>query len=92
MKVNGKDFSLVFEWRTRMLLNYAACRNVFEQVFRNNWINGTLFAFPIKNDRKYTPVFTNFKKVIFLLILITQCTKLSHKVMPYGSWFINFDF
>jgi hypothetical protein len=57
------DFILMSEWRNRIIINFAACRNVFEHVFRNNWINGTLFAFPIKNDRKYTPVFTNFKKV-----------------------------
>ena len=57
------DLILLSEWRNRITINFAACRNVFEHVFRNNWINGTLFAFPIKNDRKFTPVFTNFKKV-----------------------------
>jgi hypothetical protein len=61
--INGKDFALIYEWRNRLNVNYAACRNVFGHVFRNNWINGTLFAFPIKNDRRFTPVFTNFKKV-----------------------------
>ena len=59
----GKDLELLGEWRNRINVNFAACRNVFGHVFRNNWINGTLFAFPIKNDRTFTPIFRKFKKV-----------------------------
>jgi hypothetical protein len=59
----GKDLILLGEWRNRINVNFAACRNVFGHVFRNNWINGTLFAFPIKNDRAFTPIFRNFKKI-----------------------------
>ena len=58
-----KDLILLGEWRNRINVNFAACRNVFGHVFRNNWINGTLFAFPIKNDRVFTPIFRKFKKV-----------------------------
>lgn len=46
-----KDLKLVGEWATRMQISFAACRNVWSHIFTNNWINGTLYAFAIKNDR-----------------------------------------
>ena len=48
------DFRVVTEWTSRMLINFAACRNVWAHMFTNNWINGTLYAFAINNDRFYT--------------------------------------
>jgi hypothetical protein len=35
---------------------FGACRNVWSHLFTNNWINGTLFAFPVNNDRFFTGV------------------------------------
>lgn len=49
------DFRLVLEWSNRIKLNFAACRNVFGHMFTNQWINGTLFMFPIRNSVRYTP-------------------------------------
>lgn len=48
-----RDFESINEWRTRMLINFAACQNVFSHVFSNNWVNGTLFAFPFANVRRF---------------------------------------
>ena len=45
-----KDFLLLTEWRVRLTTNFAACRNVFGHIFKNNWINGTLFAYPFQNE------------------------------------------
>ena len=38
------------EWQVRYRFMYAACQNVFNMVFQNNWLNGTLFM----------PAFDNF--------------------------------
>jgi hypothetical protein len=48
------DFKLLSEWKSRMIVNFGACRNVFSHHFTNNWINGTLYAFSFKNSRRFT--------------------------------------
>ena len=48
-----RDFQQLGEWKSRFKVNMAACRGVFGHNFVNNWINGTLFAFPIKNKRLF---------------------------------------
>jgi hypothetical protein len=46
----GNDWKLMFEWIARNMVMLGACRNVFSHRFVNNWVNGTLYAFPFKND------------------------------------------
>jgi len=48
------DYRLLQEWRARMVVTFAACRNVFSHSFTNNWINGTLYAFSFINSRRFT--------------------------------------
>ena len=50
----GKDFEILTEWSSRLLITFGACRNVWSQMFTNSWINGTLYAFAFKNDRFFT--------------------------------------
>ena len=57
----GRDYELLIEWRSRMVINFAACRNVFAQYFTNNWINGTLYHFSFVNSRRFTPPNKNSK-------------------------------
>jgi len=45
-----EDWKLMFEWIARNMVMLGACRNVFSHRFINNWINGTLYAFPFKNE------------------------------------------
>jgi hypothetical protein len=49
-----KDFKALGEWKTRFKVNMAACRGLFGHTFYNNWINGTLFMPPLKNNRFFT--------------------------------------
>jgi len=49
-----KDLELVAEWNSRNMISLGACRNVFSHRFNNNWINGTLYAFPFNNDVIFT--------------------------------------
>jgi hypothetical protein len=46
----GCDISNMFEWIARNLIMLGACRNVFSHRFVNNWVNGVLYAFPIKTE------------------------------------------
>lgn len=48
------DFTILAEWVSRIQINFGACRNVWSHMFTNNWINGSLYAFPINNDRFFT--------------------------------------
>jgi hypothetical protein len=47
----NNDFAQVAEWANRIRVNLAACLNIFSHTFVNSWINGTLYAFNIKNNR-----------------------------------------
>jgi hypothetical protein len=44
------DLDLFGEWGYRFRFNYGLCRGVLSQSFTNNWVNGSLFTFPIQID------------------------------------------
>jgi hypothetical protein len=48
-----KDIANYNEWAYRFRFFYGICRGVLSQSFVNNWINGTLYAFPIQVDTFY---------------------------------------
>jgi uncharacterized membrane protein YgcG len=61
-----KDYKTFAEWGFRFRFFYGLCRGVLSQSFVNNWINGSLYMFPIqvdtfydKNNQPKTPVFCN---------------------------------
>ena len=61
-----KDYSTFAEWGFRFRFFYGLCRGVLSQTFANNWINGSLYMFPIQVDTFYdtnnkpkSPVFCN---------------------------------
>ena len=37
------DLYMLFEYRARIILNFAMCRGVLSHVFQNNWLNGSLY-------------------------------------------------
>lgn len=49
-----KDLQLIVEWRSRININFGACREVFSHIFMNNWVNGGLYMFPFKSQRFFT--------------------------------------
>ena len=49
-----KDLKLITEWRSRININFGACREVFSHLFMNNWVNGGLYMFPFKSQRIFT--------------------------------------
>ena len=48
-----KDFKTFAEWGFRFRFFYGLCRGVLSQVFVNNWVNGSLYMFPIQVDTYY---------------------------------------
>ena len=51
--LNGKDVKTFAEWGYRFRFFYGLCRGVLSQTFTNNWINGSLFMFPVQVDTFY---------------------------------------
>jgi hypothetical protein len=82
------DLVLVSEWISRNMINLGACRNVFSHRFNNNWINGTLFAFPFSNDVTFTsPTSSNPNQPISNFcrenILLHPTNNFYYRVTPY---------
>jgi len=48
-----KDFGYVNEWGYRFRFFYGICQGVISDVFSNNWVNGTVYTFPIQIDNYY---------------------------------------
>jgi len=49
-----QDTKSIIEWSQRIKINNAVCLNVFSHSFSNQWINGTLYAYPFNNKRVFT--------------------------------------
>ena len=47
------DVATVVEWIQRLKLTFAQCFEIFSHTFSNNWINGTLYAFPFQNATRF---------------------------------------
>jgi hypothetical protein len=48
-----KDIKYFEEWGYRYRFFYGLCRGVLSQTFANNWVNGSLYMFPIQTDTTY---------------------------------------
>jgi hypothetical protein len=59
-----KDLRNFGEWGFRFRFFYGLCRGVLSQSFMNNWINGSLYAFPLQvntyYDNKNKPEYPSF--------------------------------
>lgn len=64
LKDLGKDITNFGEWGFRFRFFYGLCRGVLSQSFMNNWINGSLYAFPLQvntyYDNKNKPEYPRF--------------------------------
>ena len=49
----GSDLQQFSEWKSRFILNFAICRNVFGMTFTNQWVNGGLYLPGFQNDVIY---------------------------------------
>jgi hypothetical protein len=88
----GKDLSNFLEWTYRFRFFYALCRGVLSQTFTNNWVNGSLYMFPIQVDTFYDrqnkvkdPVFCNH-----LAYFDTKTNNFYYRSSPYRLSTNNF--
>ena len=51
----GSDLRTFAEWGYRFRFFYGLCRGVLSQTFTNNWVNGSLYTFPIQVDTFFGP-------------------------------------
>jgi hypothetical protein len=81
-----RDYVAFQEWKTRFRVNLAACRGVFSHTFVNNWVNGTLFAFPIKNKRLFDSSNKPFNKFCKdVVVLHPPTNNFYYRSSPYNG-------
>jgi hypothetical protein len=82
-----KDIGNFNEWAYRFRFFYGLCRGVLSQTFTNNWINGTLFAFPIQVDTYFDsqnqPSITKYSKD--LIFFDEKTNNFYYRSSPYNS-------
>lgn len=66
------DLKSLNEWATRFRFFYALCRGVLSESFTNNWINGTLYMFPIQVDTIFNSQNQAFSQYARPLIYFTK--------------------
>ena len=63
-----KDWKSFAEWGYRFRFFYGLCRGVLSQSFVNNWVNGSLYTFPIQVNTFFNtnnePTYPNFPRQI----------------------------
>jgi len=92
-----KDIKIVAEWSSRIQITFGACRDVWSHIFTNNWINGTLYAFNIKNDRFFTsptsiPPNAPYSKYCRDTVILHPTNNFYYRSSPWdGTKFIGAD-
>jgi hypothetical protein len=82
----GKDILNFLEWGSRFRFFYSICRGVLSQTFTNNWINGSLFAFPIQVDTYFDSQNRPISKFTKDLIYFDQNTNnFYYRSSPFNS-------
>jgi hypothetical protein len=84
---SGKDLRTWSEWGYRFRFFYGLCRGVMSQTFVNNWVNGTLFAYPIQVDtyfdKQNKPTTPNFCKDT--IYFDTETNNFYYRSSPYDN-------
>lgn len=82
-----KDIKYFEEWGYRYRFFYGLCRGVLSQTFANNWVNGSLYMFPIQTDTTYNkqnkPNSPNFCKEI--VYFETNTNNFYYRSSPYNN-------
>lgn len=81
-----KDWGNFSEWAYRFRFFYGLCRGVLSQSFMNNWVSGSLYAFPIQVDTFYDRQNKPFSKYCMDLIYFDQkTTNFYYRSSPYDD-------
>jgi hypothetical protein len=82
-----KDISNFNEWAYRFRFFYGLCRGVLSQSFMNNWVNGSLYMFPVQVDTFYNKQ-NKVGKVEFckdVVYLNTDSNNFYYRSSPYSE-------
>lgn len=81
-----KDIKNIAEYFYRFRFFYGLCRGVLSQSFVNNWVNGTLYAFPIQVDTYYDGQNKPYSKYCSDLIYYDKSTtNFYYRSSPYNG-------
>ena len=83
----GADLQQYAEWKSRFLLNFAICRNVFGMTFTNQWINGSLYMPGFQNDKIYPGIETTnptYKYCKDKIVFKEQNNSFFYRSSPYN--------
>jgi hypothetical protein len=81
-----KDIKNFSEWAYRFRFFYGLCRGVLSQSFSNNWVNGSLYTFPIQVDTFYDRQNRPFSKYCMDLIHFdSKTTNFYYRSSPYND-------
>lgn len=81
-----KDVKNIAEYFYRFRFFYGLCRGVLSQTFVNNWVNGTLYAFPIQVDTYYDRQNKPYSKYCADLIYYDKSTtNFYYRSSPYNG-------
>lgn len=82
----GRDFENYFEWGYRFRFFFGLCRGVLAQSFTNNWINGSLYMFPIQVDTFYDSQNEPYSKFCKELIYFeTDSNNFYYRSSPFNN-------
>jgi hypothetical protein len=88
----GEDLKQFAEWKSRFLLNFAICRNVFGMTFTNQWVNGGLYLPGFQNDVIYpgievtNPTYNYCRdKIVFRI----ENNSFFYRSSPYNGLFVG---
>ena len=87
------DIRLFLEWKVRFMMNFAACRGVFAQVFQNNWINGVLYMYSFNKRSAFNLTgIANYKYCDDVIVFNSLTNVFYYRSSPWnGSDFIGKD-
>jgi len=81
-----KDLGNFAEWGFRFRFFYGLCRGVLAQSFVNNWVNGSLYAFPIQVDTYYDKQNKPYSNYCLDIIYYDQkTTNFYYRSSPYSD-------
>lgn len=82
----AKDIKNFNEWSYRFRFFFGLCRGVLSQSFMNNWVSGSLYAFPIQIDTFYDKQNKPFSKYCMDLIHFDiKTTNFYYRSSPYDD-------
>jgi hypothetical protein len=88
----AKDIASYPRWFVRFKFFYGLCQGVLSEVFNNNWVNGTLFAFPFKINTYYNSLnqVSQRKYCPYVIVLHPTTNNFYYRSSPWdGTSFIG---